>query len=127
VYLSLGFGAKIALYTEEDLMSLYRFKSRETGDLVMLQPSGQRVLEILGKDPSGPGIILPEQMGVAVKALRGAVVQEEAEHKRLTEEAEARGEVPPTFDAVSLRLRCAPFIDTLQRCEQAGVELVWGV
>lgn len=108
-------------------MSLYRFKSRETGDLVMLQPTGQRVLEILGKDPSGPGIILPEQMGAAVQALRAAVEQEEADQKRLTEEAEARGEVPPTFDAVSLRLRCTPFIDTLQRCERAGVELVWGV
>ncbi len=108
-------------------MSLYRFKSRETGDLVMLQPNGQRVLEILGKDPSGPGIILPEQMASAVQALRDAVAQEEAETKRLKEEAEAQGEVPPEFDAVSLRLRCAPFIEMLQRCEQAGVEMVWGV
>ena len=108
-------------------MSLYRFKSRETGDLVMLEPNGQRVLEILGKDPSGPGIILPGQMAAAVQALRDAVVQEEAEQKRLKEEAEAQGDVPPEFDVVSLRLRCAPFIEMLQRCEQAGVEIVWGV
>lgn len=108
-------------------MSLYRFKSRETGDLVMLEPTGQRVLEILGKDPSGPGIILPEQMAAAVQSLRQAVEEEEAEHKRLKEEAEANGEVPPEFDVVSLRLRCAPFIEMLQRCEQAGIEIVWGV
>ncbi|MDO9480016.1 MAG: DUF1840 domain-containing protein [Hydrogenophaga sp.] len=108
-------------------MSLYRFKSRETGDLVMLEPTGQRVLDILGKDPSGPGIILPEQMAAAVQALRDAVVQEEAEQKRLKEEAEANGDLPPEFDVVSLRLRCAPFIEMLQRCEQAGVEIVWGV
>jgi hypothetical protein len=114
-------------FTQEKTMSLYRFKSRETGDLVMLQPAGQRVLEILGKDPSGPGIILPEQMAAAVQALRDAVVQEEAEHKRLQEEAEANGEVLPEFEAVSLRLRCAPFIEMLQRCEQAQVEVVWGV
>ena len=37
-------------------MSLYRFKSRETGDLVMLQPTGKRILDILGKDPDAPGI-----------------------------------------------------------------------
>ena len=43
-------------------MALYRFKSRETGDLVMLQPHGQRILEILGKDPQAPGIIRPEEM-----------------------------------------------------------------
>jgi len=108
-------------------MSLYRFKSRETGDLVMLEPTGQRVLDILGKDPSGPGIILPEQMPAAVQALRDAVAQEEAEQKRLKEEAEASGELPPEFDVVSLRLRSAPFIEMLQRCEQAGVEIVWGV
>ncbi|MDZ4240491.1 MAG: DUF1840 domain-containing protein [Hydrogenophaga sp.] len=108
-------------------MSLYRFKSRETGDLVMLEPTGQRVLDILGKDPSGPGIILPEQMAAAVQALRDAVVQEEAEQKRLKEEAEANGDLPPEFDVVSLRLRCAPFIEMLQRCEPAGVEIVWGV
>jgi hypothetical protein len=108
-------------------MSLYRFKSRETGDLVMLEPTGERVLEILGKDPSGPGIILPEQMAPAVQALRDAVEHEEAEQKRLKEEAAAKGDVPPEFDVVSLRLRCAPFIEMLQRCEQAGVEIVWGV
>ena len=81
-------------------MSLYRFKSRETGDLVMLEPAGKRILEILGKDPSGPGIILPEQMAPAVQSLRLAVEQEEAEQKRLKEEAEAQGEVLPEFETV---------------------------
>lgn len=108
-------------------MSLYRFKSRETGDLVMLHPNGKRMLEILGKDPSGPGIVLPDQMAAAVQALRDAVVQEEAEQRRLKEEAKAKGEVPPEFEVVSLRLRSAPFIEMLQRCEKAGVEIVWGV
>lgn len=108
-------------------MSLYRFKSRETGDLVMLEPTGQRVLEILGKDPSGPGIILPGQMVAAVQALHAAAAHEEQEHQRLKEEAQADGELPPELETVSLRMRCAPFIEMLQRCEQAGVEVVWGV
>ena len=30
-------------------MSLYRFKSRETGDLVMLEQHGKRLLEILAR------------------------------------------------------------------------------
>jgi hypothetical protein len=66
-------------------------------------------------------------MAPAVQALRDAVEHEEAEQKRLKEEAAEKGEVPPEFDVVSLRLRCAPFIEMLQRCEQAGVEIVWGV
>lgn len=107
-------------------MALYRFKSRETGDLVMLQPHGQRILEILGKDPQAPGIIRPVEMASAVQALREAAQAEEAEHQRRVQEAEARGEVPPEFD-ISLRLRSAPFIDMLQRCERAEVDVVWGV
>lgn len=108
-------------------MSIYRFKSRETGDLVMLKPHGQRILELLGKDPSGPGIILPAQMAAAVQTLHEAAAAEEAEQKRLKEEAAARGEVPPEFDPVSLRMRSAPFIEMLQRCEAIPVEIVWGV
>ena len=42
---------------------LYRFKSRATADLVMLEASGRRVLEILGKDPASPGILLTAHMG----------------------------------------------------------------
>ncbi|WP_310567990.1 DUF1840 domain-containing protein [Hydrogenophaga sp.] len=108
-------------------MSLYRFKSRETGDLVMLQPHGRRILEVLGKDPDGPGIIQPAEMAAAVQALRAAAEAEEAEQQRLKDEAQARGEVPPEFDQVSLRLRSVPFIEMLQRCEKAQVEIVWGV
>jgi hypothetical protein len=108
-------------------MSLYRFKSRETGDVVMLKPHGQRILEVIGKDPSGPGVIVPLQMPAALQALRDAATAEEIEHARLKEEAAARGEVPPEFDQVSLRMRSAPFIDMLQRCEAAEVEIVWGV
>lgn len=108
-------------------MSLYRFKSRETGDLVMLAPDGKRILEIIGKDPGGPGVILPQQMPAAKQALQDAVAHEEVEHKRLTEEALAKGDPPSDIESVSLRMRSAPFIEMLQRCEQAGVDVVWGV
>ena len=108
-------------------MSLYRFKSRETGDLVMLAPTGERILQILGKDPSGAGIIRPEDMPGAIEALRTAVLAEEAEHQRARDEAQANGEPPPQFEAVSLRMRSAPFIDMQQRCAKAEVEVVWGV
>ena len=108
-------------------MSLYRFKSRETGDLVMLQLHGRRILEVLGKDPDGPGIIQPAEMAAAVQALRAAAEAEEAEQQRLKDEAQVRGEVPPEFDQVNLRLRSVPFIEMLQRCEKAQVDMVWGV
>lgn len=108
-------------------MSVYRFKSRETGELVMLEPHGKRLLQIMGKDPSGAGVLLPDQMPAAVEALRAAAVEEDATRSRQKEEALARGDVAPEFDPVSLRMRSAPFIEMIQRAEKAGVEVVWGV
>jgi hypothetical protein len=106
---------------------LYKFKSKAAGDLIMLEPNGRRVLEIIGKDASPTGIILPEQMPAAIAALDAAIAREEAELKAAVDEAKAKGEVPPRADAVSLRQRAVPFIDMLKRCEKAGKEIVWGV
>ena len=106
---------------------LYKFKSKAAGDLIMLEPNGRRVLEIIGKDPQPKGIIEPDQMPGAIAALEEAILKEEAEQKALVEQAEAKGEVPPRFDAVSLRQRAVPFVDMLRRCERAGKEIVWGV
>ena len=106
---------------------LYKFKSKAAGDLIMLEPNGRQVLEIIGKDAQPKGIILPEQMPAAISALEGAVEKDEAEHKAMLEEARAKGEPPPRLDAVSLRQRAVPFLDMLRRCEKAGQEIVWGV
>lgn len=106
---------------------LYKFKSKAAGDLIMLEPNGRRVLQIIGKDPGPKGIILPEDMPAATKALEAAIAQEEADHKAAIEEAKQRGEEPPRFDAISLRQRAVPFLDMLRRCSQAGKEIVWGV
>jgi len=106
---------------------LYKFKSKAAGDLIMLEPNGRRVLEIIGKDPAPKGIILPEAMPAAIQALEGAIAREEAEQKAQVEEAKAQGQVPPRFDGVSLRQRAVPLIDMLKRCSAAGKEIVWGV
>ncbi len=106
---------------------LYRFKSKATADVVMLEPNGRRVLEILGKDPGGPGIVLPDQMPAAIEALRLAVQQEEAEYERQKQEAETAGEQLPEADRVSLRTRVAPFIEMLNHCIRENTEVVWGV
>ena len=106
---------------------LYRFKSKATGDVVMLEPNGKQLLEILGKDPARPGILLAEQMPGAIQALRDAVFEDECEFERLKQEALAKGEEPPDPDRVSLRTRVTPFIDMLQHSMREGCEVVWGV
>ena len=106
---------------------LYKFKSKAAGDLIMLEPNGRRVLQIIGKDPGPTGIIEPNQMAGAVATLEAAIATEEAQQQAAIEEAQARGEVPPRFEGISLRQRAEPFIDMLRRCGQADTEIVWGV
>jgi hypothetical protein len=110
----------------ENAMSLYRFKSRETADLVMLEPHGRRILEVLGKDLSS-GIIQPNEMPAAASALHEAAEAEERMQKQECEEARLKGDPEPAFDPVTFRLRCVPFVEMMQRCEKAQVEIVWGV
>jgi cyclopropane-fatty-acyl-phospholipid synthase len=106
---------------------LYKFKSKAAGDLIMLEPNGRRVLEIIGKDPGPKGIIEPAQMPGAVQALEGAIAREEADQQAAIDEAKANGKAPPKLPEVSLRQRAVPFLDMLRRCEKAGAEIVWGV
>ena len=106
---------------------LYKFKSKAAGDVIMLQPNGQKVLSIIGKDSGATGIILPTEMKAAVEALNAAVAQEEADQKAAAAAAQAEGKVVPRPDGVSLRQRAHPFIDMLKTCDKAGQDIVWGV
>ena len=69
---------------------LYKFKSKAAGDLIMLEPNGRRVLEVIGKDPGPKGIILPEQMPAAVAALEEAIRKEESEQQAANQAYETR-------------------------------------
>ncbi|GAB3493542.1 hypothetical protein GCM10027399_13560 [Curvibacter fontanus] len=107
---------------------LYKFKSRAAADLIMLEPNGRRLLQIIGKPlDEKQGILQPQDMGAAIAALEAAITQEEARQQAAREATVARGEEPPKAEDVSLRQRAAPFIEMLRRCEKADKEIVWGV
>jgi hypothetical protein len=97
---------------------LYKFKSKNAGDVIMLEPNGRKVLEVIGKDAGPTGIILPEQMPAAIKALQDAIALEESGD---ADAGDALGDAP------GLRQRATPFIDMLQRNFQSGDDVVWGV
>ncbi|MDP1955164.1 MAG: DUF1840 domain-containing protein [Polaromonas sp.] len=98
---------------------LYKFKSKASGDLIMLEANGRHVLEIIGKEGALKGIILPEQMPAAIAALQAAITQEESHDNESPDAAQHGG--------LGLRQRALPFIDMLQRNHKAGHEVVWGV
>lgn len=109
---------------------LYKFKSRATSDLIMLEAQGRRVLQIIGKDAAGSGILTVAQIPAALEALTAAVAADDAARAAAggapsdDEATETRaGEGP----SVSLRQRVAPFADMLRRSLEAGRDVVWGV
>lgn len=104
---------------------LYRFKSQVTADLIMLQPTGELLMNIIGKPPESKGIITVAQIPAALDALAQAVAQSEA----ATAEALPDDAENPTSqrEAVQLRQRAAPLTAMLKRCLAAGKDVVWGV
>ncbi len=110
---------------------LYKFKSKATGDVIMLQPHGERVLGIIGKHhadaPSIQGILLPEQMPAALAALQAAIAQEEAVRQDAVALAQAEHQPAPRFESIALRQRALPFMDMIRACMAADEAMTWGV
>jgi hypothetical protein len=106
---------------------LYKFKSKAAGDLIMLEPNGRQVLQIIGKEPTAQGIIQPAQMAAAIQALEAAIAREDADQKQAGTDAAANGEKAGRAEGISLRQRAVPFVDMLRRASQAGEDIVWGV
>ncbi|WP_298835597.1 DUF1840 domain-containing protein [uncultured Piscinibacter sp.] len=106
---------------------IYKFKSKAAGDLIMMGPSGDQVLRIIGKEPATQGIIEPAAMPAAMAAIERAVADEEAARARAEREAEAEGRTLPPREGVSLRQRAWPMIEMMKRAHTAGKDIVWGV
>ena len=112
---------------------LYKFKSKATGDLIMLEPQGKQILKLIGKEAEPKGIILPSEMMVAIDALHAAVEQEALAiqaAKEAAATAEPQTEKLPVADGprtISLKQRVVPFIDMLRRAHAEDKEVVWGV
>src|SRR5215510_6408738 len=102
---------------------LYKFRSKAAGDLIMLGPTGDQLLRIIGKEPAPKGIIEPPAMAAAIAALERAVADDEA----IRAQAEAEGAPPRREGHVSLRQRAWPLVEMLRRAQAADKEIVWGV
>lgn len=108
---------------------IYKFKSKAASDVIMMGPNGDQVLRLLGREPSAKGILEVADMPAAVAALRAAVQEEEARRQATTEDDadgddNARGS---REGVVSLRQRVWPLIEMIERSQQAGTDVVWGV
>lgn len=109
---------------------LYKFKSSVAADVIMLKPSAEELLKIIGKDPGPTGIVTAEQAPGAVAALKAAIAQREAAGQgeaAPTRKEQEPGEAHHYNEGISLRQRAAPFIELLEQSSAKGKDVVWGV
>jgi hypothetical protein len=101
----------------------YKFKSRATADLIMLDANGRKLLEIIGKSPDEVhGIITVEQIPAAIAALEAAAAEEAVRRKQPEDDAQDEDAAPepgqrgpgPTHRA---------FVDMLRRSAADGKEV----
>jgi hypothetical protein len=103
---------------------MYRFRSQATGDVLMMQATGDVVLRLLGREPAERGIIEVAHMADAIARLQAASAASAAAPDA------APGDDAADDDAqrgVGLRQRLWPMIEMLRRAQAAGEPVVWGV
>ena len=106
---------------------IYKFKSKAAGDVIMMGPTGDDVLRLIGKSPAPKGIIEHGMMGAAITALEQAVAADEAARAQAEKEAAAEGQKLAPREGVSLRQRAWPLVEMMKRSRAEGADIVWGV
>jgi hypothetical protein len=107
---------------------LYKFKTKNAADVIMLEPNGRQILQIIGKSPAGQGIITASETAGAITALSTALERDEqATSTPQSGATKADEEAEEQRQPVSLRQRAAPFLELLRRAQKDGTEIVWGV
>lgn len=108
---------------------IYKFKSRETGDLIMLAPDAERILKLLGKNLKEPGIITWADIPDAKSVLVAAAEAEKQQLAALNAEQDASDEANTvhTQRVVTLAQRLVPLLAMFDRCRAAEVDVIWSV
>ncbi len=105
----------------------YKFKSKATGDLIMMGPIGDEVLRVIGKEPASQGIIEPAAMPAAILAIEDAIAREESQPAPIPSDSAGEGDDLSRDESVTLRQRAWPFVEMMKRAHAEDATIVWGV
>lgn len=103
---------------------LYKFKSRATADVIMLEPNGRQLVQIMGKEGGTHGIVTFAHIPQAIAAIEAAIEAEELSLAQIEREHEGDG-VLDHPEPVHLRQRAAPLLDMLRRSHAAERDVTW--
>ena len=101
---------------------LYVFRSQADADLIMLEPVGNQLLRILGREPAPRGIIEAAALPAAIQAIEAAVAAERRQHGKEDEAEEDLKEL-----RVGLAQRAWPMLEMMKRALAERADIVWGV
>ena len=106
---------------------LIKFKSKASGDVIMLGENGKEMLRLLGKDADdSKGIFTADQLPAAVAALKQAIALDKARpgvsgiEKPMDTSSDAS-------DGVRLYQRALPVLELMERAMQEDAYVTWGV
>ncbi len=85
---------------------IYKFKSKATGDVIMLAASAEPILRLVGKAPAAQGIFEVADMPGVIDSLERAVADAEAAREQAEREAAAEGRRTPAGPSRGRGYRC---------------------
>ena len=112
---------------EQRCPTRYEFKSKATGRLILLGPSGEQLLRVIGREPSPTGIIASAAMPTAIEAIATAIEHEEVQAQRHSANGAlvTDGHDASRGDGVTLRQRAWPFVELMKQAHRDGEAIVW--
>ena len=107
----------------------YVFKSKADADLIMMAPVGDLLLHIVGREPSGQGIIEAAAIPAAIAAIEQAIAAEtEAAAAVQRSDAASDGEQRDLRERrIGLAQRAWPLLAMMKRSLAERADIVWGV
>jgi hypothetical protein len=89
----------------------YTFKSKATGDLIMMRRIGDEVLRVIGKEPASKGIVEPAAMPAAIMAIEEAIAREELPPAPTPSDSASEGPDLSRDEHVTFRQRAWPLVE----------------
>ena len=99
---------------------LITFKSPASADVMMFGEVAEKMLEIIGKEPSGKGIITVENLPAAIARLKDAINADVQSRGQETQDANGA-------NSVSIAQRALPLVELFEWSLKQRVPVVWGV
>ena len=105
----------------------YIFKSKADADLIMMEPVGNHLLRIVGKEPALKGIIEAAAIPAAMRAIEDAIAAENEAARHAVQANDEADEDVGAGQHVGLHQRAWPMLEMMRRSHAERADIVWGV